>query len=45
MRNYSKFMSMGVHKSTVAVVIAEAGRKSPVSSGIIENSPRQQPGG
>jgi transposase len=38
MSEYSRFVGMDVHKSTVAVAIAEAGRKNPVSYGIIENS-------
>lgn len=40
MRDYSKYVGMDVHKNTVAVAIAEAGRKKPVSYGIIENSPQ-----
>ena len=40
MNNYTIFVGMDVHKSTVAVAIAEAGRKKPVSYGIIENSPQ-----
>ena len=40
MSEYSKFVGMDVHKSTIAVAIAESGRKQPVSYGIIENSPQ-----
>ena len=40
MSDYSKYVGMDVHKSTIAVAIAEAGRKKPVSYGIIENSPQ-----
>jgi len=40
MNEYTKFVGMDVHKSTIAVAIAEDGRKKPVSYGIIENSPQ-----
>lgn len=40
MSEYNKFVGMDVHKSTIAVAIAEVGRKKPVSYGIIENSPQ-----
>ena len=40
MSDYSKYVGMDVHKSTIAVAIAESGRKQPVSCGIIENSPQ-----
>ena len=40
MSEYNKYVGMDVHKSTIAVAIVEAGRKQPVSYGIIENSPQ-----
>ena len=40
MSDYNKYVGMDVHKSTIAVAIAEAGRGKPVSYGIIENSPQ-----
>ena len=36
MSDYNKYVGMDVHKNTIAVAIAEAGRKQPVSYGIIE---------
>ena len=39
MKQYSKHVGLDVHKETIAVVIAEAGRKRPVSYGVIENTP------
>ena len=41
MSDYSKYVGMDVHKSTIAVAIAESGRKQPVSYGIIENAPKR----
>ena len=38
MNDYNKYVGMDVHKSTIAVAIAETGRGKPVSYGIIENS-------
>ena len=39
MEQYNKYVGLDVHKSTIAVAIAVAGRRSPVSWGIIENTP------
>ena len=39
MRDCTKFVGLDVHKSTIAVAIAEKDRMPPVSYGLIENTP------
>lgn len=39
MNEYSKYIGLDVHKSTITVAIAPAGRARPVSYGIIQNTP------
>lgn len=39
MRDCAKFVGLDVHKSTIAVAIAEGDRRPPVAYGLIENTP------
>jgi len=38
MRDCTKFVGLDVHKSTIAVAIADGDRMPPVSYGLIENT-------